>query len=296
MKWGGERAMQDAEQTQWVLIARMALRVARRCVSTYACVKSRHDFTQPQLLTCLVLKHATKNDYRGICQLLTLAPALRQAMGLETVPHWTTLQKFMAKADVPRIVDRMIGQILAEVGLNQRSTEIAVDSTGLQNGLASVHYQSRRWAAGNHRVRKSVKVSVAVICGALLPAALVVDLGTSSDMRQMPALMEQIEIRTKPSHLLADAGYDAEWVHEVCRERWQAQSVIPAVIRTQDGSIKTKYRALMRALPSIYGRRWHAESYFSALKRTTLATLSSRSERMLLAEASLKVLAYAIRR
>lgn len=202
----------------------------------------------------------------------------------------------MARANVPQIVEGMIGQILAEIGLDRRPAEIAVDSTGLQNGLASVHYQSRRWATGNGRVRKSVKVSVAVVCGALLPAALVVDLGTSSDMKQMPALMEQIEARTTPSHLLADAAYDAEWVHVVCRERWKAQSVIPAVVRSRDGTIKTKWRALMRDLPTIYSRRWHVESFFSALKRTLLPTLTSRSERMLLAEASMKVLAYAIRR
>lgn len=73
--------MQDAKQLQWVVIARMALRVARKCVSTYSCVKSRHDFTQPQLLGCLILKQVTKNDYRGVCQLLTLAPALREALG-----------------------------------------------------------------------------------------------------------------------------------------------------------------------------------------------------------------------
>lgn len=172
--------------------------------------------------------------------------------------------------------------------------EIAVDSTGMQNGVASLHYRTRRW--GDGRARKTIKVSVAVVCGLLLPAALVVDLGASPDMTQMPSLMRQIESRVKPSCLLADAGYDAEWVHEVCRERWGATSAIPAVVRTRDGTIKTKWRATMRELPAIYGRRWHAESFMSGLKRTTMATLSSRTLSTLLAEASMKVLAYAIRR
>lgn len=270
------------------------MRMARRCVTAYACVKSRHDFTQSQLIACLVLKIASKSDYRGIHELLTLAPPLREALGLEKVPHWTTLQKFMAKRHVPQIVDRMIEEILKEVGLSDRPSMIAVDSTALQCGVASLHYQTRQ--GKSRKIRKTVKVSLAVVCAALLPAALVVDLGSSSDMQQMPALMAQIESRTTPSHLLCDSAFDAEWVHEICRERWQAQSVIPAVIRTPDGTIKTKWRAQMRKLPAIYGQRWQVESFMSAFKRTTMSTLSSRRTITLLAEASMKVLTYAIRR
>ena len=79
----------------------------------------------------------------------------------------------------------------------------------------------------------------------------------------------------------------------MCRESWGAESYIPAVIRTADGSIKTRYRSEMRELPAKFGRRWHVESFFSGLKRTTL---SSRTPRTLLAEASMKILAYTIRR
>lgn len=307
--------MQDASNSQLVSMARWAMRMARRCVSPYSTLKSRHDFTQPQLVACLVLKTATRNDYRGICELLTLAPALREAMGLEKVPHWTTLQKFMARAQVPEIVDQMLGKIVQELGLDQIPSEVVSDSTALQCGVASLHYQrrqeergarrsarrgrkakSKRGAGGARTIRQTVKVSVMVVCGAILPAALVVGLGSSSDMRQMPALMERVEQRLKPSHLLADSGYDAEWVHEVVRERWQAQCVIPPVIRTADGTIKTKWRAQMRELPAIYGRRWHVESFMSAFKRTMGSTVSSRSARLMEAEAAMKVLAYAIRR
>jgi hypothetical protein len=263
-------------------------------MTPYACAKSRHDFTQPQLMACLVLKIVTKTDYRGVCELLTLSAPLRQTLGLSKVPHWTTLQKFMARPDVPALVDQMIGEVLVQTGWSERPSDIAADSTGLQNGQASLHYQTRRWGKGT--ARKSIKVSTAIICGALLPAALVVDVGASADMKQMPALMEQIESRANPRSLLADAGYDAEWVHEVCREQWHAESYIPPVVRSSDGTIKTKWRAQMGDLPSVYGRRWHAESFFSAMKRTTLATLASRSPRVQLTEAAMKVLAYAIRR
>ncbi len=45
-----------------------------------------------------------------------------------------------------------------------------------------------------------------------------------------------------------------------------------------------------------YGRRWAVESFFTALKRTTGAGLRARRPDQQLAEAALKVLAYAHRR
>lgn len=287
--------MKNVQAARLVLILKLAMRVARRSVAMYACVKSRHDFTQPQLLACLVLKSVTKNDYRGVCELLELAPELRQSIGLEKVPHWTTLQKFMVNAHVPHIVDRLLGEVLREVGIANQPAMIAVDSTGLQCGVASLHYQVRQGHKQSTR-RKTVKLSVAVVCGAMLPVALMVDMGSSSDMQQMPALMDRIEQRTQPSHLLADAAFDAEWVHVRARERWGAQSAIPVVIKTKDGTIRTKWRAKMCQMPAIYGKRWHAESFMSGLKRTMMSTLASRRVRTLLAEASMKVLAYALRR
>lgn len=286
--------MSDATSTRLELIAQFAMRIARRCVTPYACPKSRHDFTQPQLLACLVLKVATRNDYRGVCELLTIAPTLQAALGLRRIPHWTTLQKFMAKPQVPQIIDAMIGEVLKEVGAADQPRPIAVDSTGLQNGMASLHYHTRRWGRGV--ARKSIKVSLAVVCNLMLPVAMVVSVGAGADMQQMPELMAKIEGRTKPSWVLADAGYDAEWVHEHCRHHLGAQTAIPAVPRGPGGVVKTKWRSMMKTLPTIYGVRWHAESFFSGMKRTTLATLSSRTESTLLHEASMKVLTYAIRR
>jgi hypothetical protein len=45
-----------------------------------------------------------------------------------------------------------------------------------------------------------------------------------------------------------------------------------------------------------YSHRWAVESFFSALKRTMGSALSARRPDQMLAEAALKVLAYALRR
>ncbi len=267
----------------------------RKCVAIYGSATSRKDLTQPRLVACLVLKTATRNDYRGVCELLTLSPALREAIGLNKVPRFITLGKFASKSGIMEIVDAMIGQTLADAGIRVIPGEITVDSTGMLNGAAGAHYQIRAGGSGRTR-RKPVKVSAAIVRGAMPPAALVVGMGSSADMKQTPALMDQIEARTKPVRLMADKGYDAEWAHEASRERRGAESLIPPVPRAHDGSVRTKWRSKMVALPKAFGRRRRAESFFSGMKRTMLATLSSRSERTMLVEAALKALAYAIRR
>ena len=45
-----------------------------------------------------------------------------------------------------------------------------------------------------------------------------------------------------------------------------------------------------------YGRRWHAETFMSGMKRTMGSTLNATTERGLMFDAGMKVLAYAIRR
>ena len=281
-----------SRHNQLLAVASMALRCSRRCLASYACPKSRQDFTQPQLMACLVLKAYLRQTYRGLCEVLELSAPLREALGLEKVPHFTTLQKFAAKEGVAEVIGGLIGQVLAEAGRLDRRAEVAVDSTGMQIGQASMHYRARSGRRGG----RYVKLSVAVLCGALLPAALVADLGPSPDLTQMPAVLEQAGGRVRVASLYADRGYDAEWVHRRVREELGGRSWIPPVVRTRDGTIKTPYRAQMARLPEAYGRRWHAESFFGGLKRSTLSTLASRLPRTLLTEASIKVLAYAIRR
>lgn len=291
--------MSTPSATRLELIATLALRVSRRCVSSYGSYKSRKDFTQPQLIACLVLKAVSKSDYRGVCELLQLAPTLRERLGLEKVPHWTTLQKFSARPGTRRALEAVIEQVLVEVGVGDRPAEIAVDSTGLQGGTASEHYQSRRGGTG--KARRYVKLSVAVLSASLLPAAVVIDLGPTVDMTQMPSLLDQIEHRVGPERLAggtlwADRGYDAEWVHVRCHEDWSCRSLIPSVPKGPNKAVRSRYRSDMVDPPAEYGRRWFVESYFSGLKRTTLSTLAARSVEAMLTEATLKVLAYAIRR
>ncbi len=72
-------------------LAKQALRSAKASLSTYSSHYSRHDYTQHQLFAILVLRQFLKTDYRGIIQMLEDFSDLRKVLGLEKVPHYSTL-------------------------------------------------------------------------------------------------------------------------------------------------------------------------------------------------------------
>jgi hypothetical protein len=71
--------------------ARQALRTAERSLPAYSSARSRHDYTQPQLLAVLALKQFFKTDYRGIAAALADSSDLRAALRPTKVPHYSTL-------------------------------------------------------------------------------------------------------------------------------------------------------------------------------------------------------------
>ena len=72
-------------------VAQEALRLAKDALPAYTSARSRKDFTSHQLVAVLALKTFFKTDYRGIAQLLTDFADLRNDLGLEKVPHYSTL-------------------------------------------------------------------------------------------------------------------------------------------------------------------------------------------------------------
>jgi hypothetical protein len=278
-------------------VAELAMELGRRHLADYGAVTSRHDFTQRQLMACLILKAYLKTTYRGVIELLRVSPRLREVLGLaEKLPHYTALQKFSGRSQVVAIAQTMLATIgRASAQQDPAPVNAAMDSTGLTSGTASNYFRSRT----GKKVRQWVKVSVMVMCGSLLPLGMVLDVGPSNDRIQVPALLEQAQAVAQPARLYADAGYDAEWIHVRCREQWGVESLIPPVNQRADGTRSGRWRAQMSPeylQAQGYGRRWAVESFFSGLKRTMGDTLKARRPDQLLAEAAFKVLAYTLRR
>ncbi|PQO40122.1 hypothetical protein C5Y96_01950 [Blastopirellula marina] len=67
--------------------------VAKQALPAYRHVNSPKMFTQHQLFACLVLKNFQRLDYRGITEQLLDCQSLTEAIELDYIPHYTTLQK-----------------------------------------------------------------------------------------------------------------------------------------------------------------------------------------------------------
>jgi hypothetical protein len=74
-------------------VAREALDLARNAIPAYSSKFSRQDFTQHQMFALAVLKTFLKTDYRGLVQILVDFSELREDLGLDKVPHYSTLCK-----------------------------------------------------------------------------------------------------------------------------------------------------------------------------------------------------------
>ena len=275
-------------------VAELAMTLGQQHLAPYGSLKSRHDFTQRQLMSCLILKAYLKTSYRGLMDWLSGHTALRKTLGLEAkLPHYTAVQKFGARGGVGAVAEAMLARIgRAALRKEGRKAAVAIDSTGLEPTTASAHYVSR---TGRKR-SKYLKVSVSIVCGSLLPLGLVLDWGPNNDKCQAFELLEKtFEAAGEhlPARLLADAGYDADWLHGVCREVWGVKSWIKAVVHRSDGTLGGTYRPKMnaRALKrNGYGQRWHIESFISGLKRFCGCALTARKELSQRHEAALRLL------
>ncbi len=280
----------EAGDQELVRIVKLALRLARRHLADHPHKYAPKKFTQPQLFACVILKAHMGCTYRRAEELLILMPAVREAIGLEQVPRFTTLQAFADRPDILALIDHVLASIGRAVS-KARPQDAAIDGTGLEVTSASAHFVSR---AGRERTR-FVKVMLGVLCASVIPVSLVVDWGPSHDMKQAWTLREKLRATCRPTMLWGDGAFDSEAWHRANWEGWGVPSYAPTTVRSADGRVGGLYRSAFQTPVDEYGRRWMCESVNSAVKRLSGGTLRSLKHNTLFAEAALKVAAYAIK-
>jgi hypothetical protein len=72
-------------------VAVEALKAAQRALPAFSATHSPKKFTQHQHFAIAVLRQFFRVDYRGIVAILEDAQELRSVLGLDTVPHFSTL-------------------------------------------------------------------------------------------------------------------------------------------------------------------------------------------------------------
>ncbi len=172
--------------------------------------------------------------------------------------------------------------------------EGSVDATGLETRYASRYYAWRRGQRGHERLRWP-KLTVVCHSATHLLAGADVSWGPSQDSPQFPPVMHQAAELIRFDRLLADAAYDAEHNHELCRDRLNIRStVIPINPRRSRKWPHSRYRRQMkrRFHRQIYGHRWQIESAFSRNKRRLGPALRARKWEAQQQEVLLRVLTH----
>ena len=262
-----------------VHVAREALTTGYRRLRLYAHKFSPKTYTQPQLFACLVLKMFFKTDYRGIATIMEDCKDLQRVLGLQFVPHFTTLQKASKRLlRVPR-ARRLFANTVQRFMRRRRRRRVrrgAMDSTGLDLGQRSLYYVRRRSATSKRWQRvaysRYAKLEASFACDTHLLTGVLVSRGPSVDVDRFVPLLNATLANVQLGSMLADAGYDSEPNHRYAREKCGVKSFIPPKIgrpttKPPTGRYRRQMKQRLNKTYGRYGQRWQAETGFSMIKR-----------------------------
>jgi hypothetical protein len=283
-------------------VIRAALAVAKGSLPLYSHASSPKKFTQHQLFACLVLKSFLRLDYRGVVAHLRDCPSLTDALKLEQLPHYTTLQKASRRLLRLPVARRLLATtVTRHLKRRKRVRRAAIDSTGLEASSASNYYVRRRAATGSpwkgmvyHRFPKLV-----VVCHAdsHLILASHTRRGPMPDCIDFQPLLGEVLQNLNLTSIVADAGYDSEANHRFGREECGVRTIIPAKRgRRTDNPAVGRYRRLMQTRfdADAYRQRCQVETVMSMIKRRQGAFVRGRSHHSQSRDLRLKVLTHNI--
>jgi hypothetical protein len=268
-------------------VLQVAYEAACQAVPAHRHRCSPKKFTQPQLLACLVLKEFSRLDYRGLAAHLADHPDLGAVIGLKAVPHFTTFQKaaqrLLAAQPGRRMFDAVLARALKDRARSRRVRLAAIDGTGLESHHVS-RYFTKRKADGDHGKDRTYahfpKVVFVVDCTSHMILAAVPGRGPATDLLLFGRAFSQAVRRARIAVLLADADFDAEWLHGAVRSHGIRTIIPPTRGRPSDKPPTGRWRRVtMRRftrLKSRYGQRWQMETVNSMIKRRLGSAPESR--------------------
>jgi transposase len=187
-----------------------------------------------------------------------------------------------------RLLDQTLVAAAEAKILKKHSRLTAIDGSGFEAHHSSHYFvrRKRRLQDSTQKMtyRRFPRVGLVIDCSSHLILAAVAGRGPSPDHPHLIEAMLAAATRRRIDMLLADAGYDGEWVHEFLRDELDIRSIIPPTIGRPSAKPPTgRYRRRMvqyfERPPATrrYGQRWQVETVFSMIKRRLGETVSARS-------------------
>jgi hypothetical protein len=188
----------------------------------------------------LVLCHVIKSSYGMSADILGSMNGVLRLGGLDRHPEASTLRKFSY-----RLPEGILDEMILETARLATSTSVivAVDGTGFLDTNASPHYVKRIRQMSKDKPADISMEGLTYCCTAVRgfpKATLVGDVGSlcvyvcdvvtdhSADVTRMATVVDAMaDSGIGIDYLLADKGYDAEYVHRYVQERLECTAVIP---------------------------------------------------------------------
>ena len=235
----------------------------------------KYEFWQHVL--ALIIKQECKLGYRRVSNLLN-------SLGFKT-PTYSALAKMVNRIDF-----RLWQDLLNSTNL-QKLNLVAIDGSGMSRPLPSPYYYRR--IDKPYPVEIPLKLSIAVDTRTKKIVSLRIRSRMRHDVIDAKYLIRHLP--SKPKCIIADKGYDAEYLHQFCVDRG-IRTCIP--IRN-NGKPRVGVTRLRRTLAKkirqkTYGRREMVEAVFGATKRKYGASVSSISAHARRAEMYCRAIAHNI--
>jgi len=196
-----------------------------------------------------------------------------------------------------RAFESLLNGILEQaeaMGLLDEHPQAAVDATGLESRHTSRYYVRRK---GYKRFLRYHWPKITAVCDTKthLFAGCIVSRGPGNDSPEFGPAVIQASKFVQFDLLLADAAYDGEHNHRLCREELGiVETIIPLNRRRSRKWPKTKYRREMKEHfdKERYNQRWQIESAYSRNKRLLGSALRARTEQSRERECFLRILTH----
>jgi len=241
----------------------------------------------------LVYKQFRKFTYEELLTDLADNKELRAYLGLNKLPHYTTLIKFVKK--LPSIMlDKLV---LAFKKLVPKPKKVAIDATGIILDNASPHYCKRLGLP--FRKRPFMKTTFIVDIENYLILLLKQRKGHRHDSKEAKPMIKKLAKHYQPEILYADRGYDDD---NVFRLVFEDLGAYPLIFQKRQDVPKRRRHGKYRKMSidefdyGEYLQRNKIETCNSMIKRRFSSKAKSRLCKTQKAEIVLRVVAYNIDR
>ena len=179
------------------------------------------------------MKTYLKTTYREIIEYLELMDKIRKFLGLNKLPHFTTIQKFFVRMSDTKLKD--LNNLINFMHPSECEL-VAMDGTGHTSDYADKYYAQIRGKS-----RKSyIKNHIAINVDTRMILNYAANKGPKHDTQFALASIRQLK-PYKPHYILADKAYDSEEIRKCINEEVGAFDQIPLKKRCNNRTLQAKY-------------------------------------------------------